>query len=97
MSLFPHDVSCNFCSSCCGQCYRFHFSKGSKGEREDGISLYPPQPFPSLKQILLLGNISVDQMSLTFFFFFLHVSLNSWQEYQLKLFTTSTLFLFVSR
>lgn len=70
MSLFPHDVSCNFCSSCCGQCYRFHFSKGSKGEREDGISLYPPQPFPSLKQILLLGNISVDQMSLTFFFFF---------------------------
>ena len=31
-----------------------------------------------------------------FLFFFLHVSLNSWQEYQLKLFTT-TYFLFVSR
>lgn len=70
MSLFPHDVSCNFCSSCCGQCYRFHFSKGGKGVHGDGISLYPHHPFPTLKQILLLGNISADQMSLTFFFFF---------------------------
>lgn len=69
MSLFPHDVSCNFCSSCCGQCYRFHFSKGGKGVHGDGISLYLHRPFPIPKQILLLGNISADQMSLTFFFF----------------------------
>lgn len=70
MSLFPHDVSCNFCSSCCGQCYRFHFSKGGKEVHGDGISLYPHHPFPTPKEILLLGHISADQMSLIFFFFF---------------------------
>jgi len=70
MSLFPRDVSGNFSSSCCGQCYRFHFSKGGKGVCGDGISLYPHRPFPTSKQILLLENISADQMSLTFFFFF---------------------------
>lgn len=51
------------------------------------------------EKILLSQNVNADQMSLAFFsfFFFLHVSLNSWHEYQLKLFTTNTHFLFVSR
>lgn len=48
----------------------------------------------SRKKTLLSQNVNANQMSLAFFFP-PHVSLNSWQEYQLKLFTTN--FLLVSR
>lgn len=50
---------------------------GAAGRRDQGFEMWFLGKHPPGKKILLSQNINADQMSLAFFFFFLHVSLTA--------------------